>query len=408
MNAALQIAVDLEQGEIRLGTERVRLLPVAGDVFCLNDARGPLVRALKFEERSMLLGDAADRDVASLVADAALVSAGVASDDVRVAASLALAGGGEKAPAFPDCVEFVEQQYGWNEKRVGETMALVIDRLCSAMVQQDANGWKQIVFEKSDADLGTLISQMASNLSQRAVTQNREADPVTTDTPKSQSPPSHQSSHSVSKSEFEPEQRSSPAHGSMKSVSSVLPVNRVPARVLALNPKRPTAEQPIVRARALAAAANAQSETPAIASPKSDDVTPDQLVAARVVLDESVAPQIRRGLGLLSTSAPVTPQSREFPSIVKFPTNHANFSLSQTAVAATKIEPASVQPPVASFPAWQHFATPGSKPQLSHEQVQTTSRGFEAVATEAPSVNDYLAELAQLLEIECDLRGIDP
>src|SRR6185503_6697929 len=130
MNHALQIAVDLEQGEIRLGTESVRLLPVAGDVFCLNDARGPLVRALKFEERARLVSDAGDRDVASLVADASLISAGVSPDEIRIAASLALAGGGEEAPGFPECVQFVEQRYGWDEKRIGESMALVIDRLC--------------------------------------------------------------------------------------------------------------------------------------------------------------------------------------------------------------------------------------------------------------------------------------
>src|SRR5690349_6138957 len=168
MNRALQIAVDLEQGEIRLGTESVRLLPVAGDVFCLNDARGPLVRALKFEERARLLSNVSDRDVASLVADAALVSCGVCSDEVRIAASLALAGGGEEAPAFSECVQFVEQRYGWDEKRIAESIGLVIDRLCGQMAQQDTNGWKQIVFEKSDADLGALVSRMASNLSQRA------------------------------------------------------------------------------------------------------------------------------------------------------------------------------------------------------------------------------------------------
>ena len=111
MNGALQIAVDLERGEIRLGSERVRLLSVAGDVFCLNDARGPLVRALKFEERSVLLANAGDRDVASLVADAALISSGVASDEVRIAASLALAGGGEQAPAFPECMRFPAEFY---------------------------------------------------------------------------------------------------------------------------------------------------------------------------------------------------------------------------------------------------------------------------------------------------------
>ena len=391
MNAALQIAVDLEQGEIRLGSERVRLLPVAGDVFCLNDTRGPFVRALKFEERSLLLSDAADRDVASLIADAALVSAGVASDEVRVAASLALAGGGEEAPPFPDCAEFVEQQYGWDESRVGETMAIVIDRLCGAMVQQDANGWKQIVLQKNDGDLGTLISQMASNLSQRAVTQNREADPVNTDTQKSPSPASRQPSHSVNKSALDPEKPASPAHSALKPASAVVAVNRVQARVLALNTKRATEERPTV------------SDAPAAVSAKFDEVILDEVVG-----DRFVAPRSKPGRGVLSASVPATTQSTDFPSIVKLPTNHVNFSLSQTSVSAEKSEPSAVQPPVAGFPSWQPFATPTSKPRPSHEQVHTSSLGFGASASEAPSTHDYLAELAQLLEIECDLRGIDP
>lgn len=232
MNHALQIAVDLEQSEIRLGTESVRLLPVAGDVFCLNDVRGPLVRALKFEERARLVSDAGDRDVASLVADASLVSAGVSPDEIRIAASLALAGGGEEAPGFPECVQFVEQRYGWDEKRIGESMALVIDRLCGQMVQQDSNGWKQIVFQKSEADLGALISQMATNLSQRAgtVSESKNNSESSTNKQKIQ-PTSHQPSRSTNGDSFESQFSSSSSHGLLQSVSSVSPVKRSPFRL---------------------------------------------------------------------------------------------------------------------------------------------------------------------------------
>ena len=375
MNAALQIAVDLEQGEIRLGSERVRLLPVAGDVFCLHDARGPLVRALKFEERTRLLAGAGDRDVASLVADAALVSAGVAADEIRVAASLALAGGGEEAPAFPDCAQFVEQRFGWDEKRVGETMALVIDRLCGPVVQQDANGWKQIVFQKSDADLGTLISQMASNLSHRAVAQNTspESDSVSVE----------------NKAEFQVQSPTTPEHGffpehstsaqpaSIKFVSSVLPAKRVAARLLALNTDQKTN----------------QAET---------------------------APQTVRKLPLATTVPTITqatdfppisnvPEQRTgFPAIPKVQTNEVDFSLSQIASVPAKIEPSSVPSPVVNFPSWPPFGTSIPKTQLSPSAIDTTAGSFATPTTKTPSPHDWLAELAQLLEAECDMRGIDP
>ena len=380
MNAALQIAVDLEQFEIRLGTERVRLVPVASDVFCLNDARGPLVRALKFEERARLLSDAGERDVASLIADAALVSSGVATEDVRIAASLALAGGGEKAPAFPECAQFVEQRYGWDKKRVAETMALVIDKLCSQMVQQDSNGWKQIVFQKSDADLGALISQMASNLSQRAVASDRTVNPE---------PETSQTNSSG----IDSPSSSPSSHGSIQSVSSVLPVKRAPFRVLAVNTDPDTQLVPTLIASPSAAADKPGSKTPAIAFPE-----PIELPAA---------PPWSQSAPLSTTIAPA-PFKADFGPALKPQSNRVNFSLSQAAAAApAKIEQPPPQP-VAGFSAWQPFATSSSKPQPSSEPVHKSARAFVVAAPDSQSSQDWLAEVAQLLEAECDMRGIDP
>ncbi len=392
MNRALQIAVDLEQGEIRLGTESVRLLPVAGDVFCLNDARGPLVRALKFEERARLLSEGSDRDVASLVADAALVSSGVATEEIRIAASLALAGGGEEAPAFPECVRFVEQRYGWDEKRIAESMALVIDRLCSPLVQQDASGWKQIVFQKSDADLGTLISQMASNLSQRAVAADRKisAEPETAQ--RKNSPlTSPQPSRSTNSSDFESELPSSSPDGSFESVSSVLPVRRSPFRVLAVKTDKTTQFDSTVIASS-SSAYNADSETPASAFSEFNEIP---------------AAATRSQSALLSTAIAAAAVKTDFPPAPKPQSNRVQFSQSQAAAAPAKIERSSPLP-VASFPSWQPFATSSSNVAPSSEPVGTSPRAFPVAAPETQSSQDWLAEVAQLLEVECDLRGIDP
>lgn len=391
MNGALQIAVDLERGEIRLGSERVRLLSVAGDVFCLNDARGPLVRALKFEERSMLLANAGDRDVASLVADAALISSGVASDEVRIAASLALAGGGEQAPAFPECMRFVEQHYGWDEKRIGETIAVAIDKLCRQMVQQDANGWKQIVFQNSDADLGTLISKMATNLSQRAVALETKANTAPPTTQKSKQQPSFstQVSQPANNYNFRAQQEPS-SHVLCESVSPVLPVRRAPFRVLAVN-----TDQAINTEAAVGAASipdtGIKSESQATIFSKLDRV-------------ETARPRHRRS----TTTIPTTPQSAPFATAPKLQADRVNFSLSQQAGAVASSELLTAVPPVVTFPAWQPLATLSSNTQPSSQPARTSSRVAETVATDTQSVLDWLAEVAQLLEAECDMRGIDP
>lgn len=360
MNGAVQIAVDLEQGEVRLGSERVRLVPVAGDVFCLNDERGPLVRALKFEERSLLLADAAGEDVASRIVDAAFVSTGDGREDVRIAASLALAGGGENAPSFPECASFVAQQHGWDAQRVSETMALVVDRLCANIVPEETNGWKQIVFQP---DLETLISQMVTNLSRRAVVVASEAD--------------------VEAEELNKTPRRWPSvkpfkHTSVEFSSSLLPVNRVAARVLALN-----------------ADVQRSNEAPGI---------PTTVLQAQ---DQHVMPGFRpQPVPMLSTT-PTTPQKTGFATTPKPQMNPTNFSLSEGAAPA-RFEASTLAPPVASFPTWQPFASSSAKPQVSPDPVHTSSRGFGVGAAEPQPAHDWLTELAQLLEDECDMRGIDP
>jgi hypothetical protein len=404
MNGALQIAVDLELGEIRLGSERVRLLPVVRDIFCLNDARGPLVRALRFDERSTLLADASDQDVAARIAETALVSSGDAPDAVRVAASLALAGGGENAPSFPACVQFVEQRYGWDAQRVGETMALVIDKMCAEVGQMESNGWKQIVFQSSEADLGALISQMVTNLSQRAAVASDlkvNAETETTDRKQIQSP-SPQPTPSVNNYHFEPSRQSSASHGSMQSVSSVSDGKRVAARVLALNKD--------------------------LRGPEPEPVVPPTVPAKQ----KQVAGQHERRPVPMPATTPTTLPETEFAPIVKPRPSHVSSSLTQAAAPA-RIEPSPVLTPAASFPAWQPFASPSSNTQPAPATLETTrpasypwsepgrvtthttsepvrlnSRGYGVAVTEPQSAQDWLAELAQLLEAECDMRGIDP
>ncbi len=346
MNGTLHIAVDLDEGVVQLGAERVRLLPDRGDGFYLNNRRGPMVRALRFEERSLLLTTAdSNGDVATLIADAAFVSSGYCDDAVRVAVSLALAGGGEEAPSFAECARLVEQQAGWNPEQVSGTLALVIDRLCSNV---ESNGWERIVFEEGEPDLETLIARMVLNLSNRAKAippvAKTEAEEITrantlktnhalTPTPKHIATWPDVALEHPSNKPLQPTQTKS-----FSSASSVLPVERVkrvPARVLPPKPPKNT-----------------------------DFKNPLPVAAAR--------------------------------------TNQANISLTQTA-------PAVFEQPLFTSPSatnWQplKLATQLPKPELSREQTPTRF----SPTTESPSFNDWLSELATLLEAECDLRGIDP
>lgn len=362
MNGTLQIAVDLEEGVVQLGSERVRLLPGRGDAFYLINRRGPMVRALRFEERSLLLtantANVSNSDVASLIADAAFVSPGECDEVVRMAVSLALAGGGEEAPSFSECARLVEEHAGWNPERVSGTLALVIDRLCGKV---ESNGWERIVFEEDESDLETLISRMAATLSERAIATApaAKADPqeITTSkqtTPIQNSPaatPNHV--HQWPGFQFEPrsnEPLSPTPTRSVSSASSVLPVppvKRIPARVLALKPLT-----------------NTDYENPIIALSPNPESTLDSPAPTR--------------------------------------TNEANLTLTQTAPAVFE-QPLFTSPSTSS---WQPFKPSPPKPATNQTPEQTPTR-FSST-TESPSFNDWLSELAMLLEAECDLRGIDP
>ena len=377
MNGTLQIAVDLEEGEVRLGSERVRLLPGRGDAFYLINRRGPMVRALRFEERSVLLNtNAANGDVAALIADAAFVSSGECVDPVRVAVSLALAGGGEEAPSFSECARLVEESAGWNPEQVSGTMALVIDRLCGSMKQQDSqNGWERIVFQEDEADLETLISRMAANLAQRAVPSapvaqseaesqtttkqvRRIQNKLTTTKPQRDWPATHPAQPSgspnqpLSFNQQTSEPNRPPVFKSVSSVSSVVverSVKRIPARVLAP-------------------------------------------ISVNTTQTNSIVAFSRPAAHVESTDAATVAQ-----------TNESNLSVTQTA-------PVVFEQPLLTSPksiGWQQFKPSSSKSQPPQPPTQSETR-FSSPTTESPSFNDWLSELATLLEAECDMRGIDP
>lgn len=397
MNGTLQIAVDLEEREVRLGSERVSLLPAGGDAFYLGNRRGPMVRALRFEERSLLLNtNSSNSDVATLIADAALVSSGQCVDEVRVAVSLALAGGGEEAPSFSECARLVEQSAGWNPEQVNGTMALVIDRLCGAMAQQESqNGWERIVFQEEEADLETLISRMAANLAQRAVPSapvaKAEAEEPATQKQR------ERVQNELTQTNY---QRDWPVSHQAQSSTSV---NR---------PDYPIHFDRQLAKRGDIVLAEAQTSEPhRQPSLKSASSAPSVLptdhsarrTRARVLAPTSV--NANRENSIITCSRPTAqPEPTEGATVAR--TTRSNLSITQTA-------PVVFEQPLLTSPRstdWQTFKPSVLNLQTAPSQptppAQTERR--ISTATESPSFNDWLSELALLLEVECDMRGIDP
>jgi hypothetical protein len=166
MNVAIYISVDLEAREVRLGGRRVHLIPAPlADAFFLGHPRGPLVRMLGFEERTMLLLDAEPGEIDRRIAEAALVSPGEMPERLRVAVSLALAGGAEDAPAFNAGALIALRREGWDWRRLQESPALVVDRLIGKPTRAVAeDGWNRILFAEPAPDLEELVSGMVELL----------------------------------------------------------------------------------------------------------------------------------------------------------------------------------------------------------------------------------------------------
>ena len=181
MDPAMHVAVDLEAGLVRLGSERVRLHPAAApDAFQVGDDRGPVLRPLTFGERTLLLFGTPPSGIAARVAAAALLACGDApeTEALRVAVSLALAGGAEDAPAFSECASLALRQDGWDERRVREAPALVVDRLSRREDRPPPeDGWNRFVFPAPEPDLDALVSRMVENLCARSASPAGEAAP---------------------------------------------------------------------------------------------------------------------------------------------------------------------------------------------------------------------------------------
>lgn len=410
MNVAIYISVDLDAGEVRLGGRRVRLHPAPQpDAFFLGHPRGPVTRLLGFEERTMLLLDAEPGEIGRRIAEAALVSPGEMPERLRVAVSLALAGGAEDAPAFNECALFALRQEGWDWQRLREAPALVVDRLVSrkpSTAKED--GWNRIVFAEPTPDLEELVSGMVESLEARLAESSSVAgEDVLSEPPRDAS-------------------------------------SRRPAFSARLMPT-------VDAAGATSAAPLSARVTKIDQEPHGKPVPGDAAtVAARTIDEHGTAASSRsrdgesveRGRSPSSASAPspwpaiaepsVPAESAEFPATGK----SAETARRASGRAAFRVVPTRSSPTFESLPAREDWpevgplvASPlaGSQPIQSlaesmpgQTSVRLPSPAVSEIVERAPALSvapapapqpsfqDWLEELALELEAECDLRGIDP
>lgn len=419
MNVAIYISVDLDAGEVRLGGRRVRLHPAPQpDAFFLGHPRGPVTRLLGFEERTMLLLDAEPGEIGQRIAEAALVSPGEMPERLRVAVSLALAGGAEDAPAFNECALFALRQEGWDWQRLREAPALVVDRLVSrkpSTAKED--GWNRIVFAEPTPDLEELVSGMVESLEAR-----------------------------------------------LAESSSVAGED-----VLSEPPRDTSSRRPAFSARLMPTvdAAGATSAAPLSARVTKIDQEPHgkavpgdaATVAARTIDEHGTAASSRAGESVerwRSPSSVSAPSSWPATEATSVPAAPSEFSATGEAVerarrserrtggpAAFRVVPTRSSPTFESLPAREDWpevgplvASPLSGPRpiqsLAESMPGQTADRFPLPAMEGtspavaeiverapalhvapapapqPSFQDWLEELALELEAECDLRGIDP
>ena len=164
MTSEATVTVDLARGEITLGAELVRLERLDGGLRFRLAERG--VCAVSFAERSRLVAEAlaADDPVTALIGalrDAAAEGDGGALPE---AVALALAGGGEDAPAFEECAVEAARRCGWNWAQVSEAPAIEVDRMAARTREEPAAGWKRFVFGPRGGEVEALSREMAERL----------------------------------------------------------------------------------------------------------------------------------------------------------------------------------------------------------------------------------------------------
>ena len=419
MNVAIYISVDLDAGEIRLGGRRVRLHPASQpDAFFLGHPRGPVARLLGFEERTMLLLDAEPGEIGQRIAEAALVSPGEMPERLRVAVSMALAGGAEDAPSFNECALFALRQEGWDWRHIQESPALVVDRLIGRKpTAAKEDGWNRIVFAEPTPDLEELVSGMVENLQARLA----ESSSGVVEEALPEPPRDASSRRPAFSARLMPTVGATGAASAAPLSARVAKIDQLPsgkavqggaATVAARTiDERGTAAsssagESVERSRS-SGAASAPSSWPA---PEATSVpaAPAELLATGAAVE--MARRVERRTG--GPAAFRVVPTRASPTFESLPARE-DWPEAAPLVASPWSGPRPIQSLVEPMPGktGERILSPameGTSPAVPEIVERAPALSGAPAPAPQPSFQDWLEELALELEAECDLRGIDP
>lgn len=152
--------------------------------FEIGGRGGAVLRAVRFGERTAIVGRAAGEDslpemvdsVATGILAAALIRPGDGDRIILEVAALALAGAHQPAPSFEE-IELLLGAAGWTPDRIIETAAADADHLGAAPDRSD-DGWTHLVFAEAgpdERDLERVRTTWAGHLLERHAPSHRSA-----------------------------------------------------------------------------------------------------------------------------------------------------------------------------------------------------------------------------------------
>lgn len=192
MNGNLDARIEVARGELVIGPLVVPMTPdgAAGE-WRVGGASGPLLRSLRYGERTRLAALAAASDdprgaVAAAIARVATVSDGVVDDVVREVAALILSGARDAGASFGQALLRVGRAGGWDLTQLMDAPADEVDRLArmlgeppdrqvrlaanptTATHQHDSEGggWNRLVFDDGSgtSSANAIRDMLADNL----------------------------------------------------------------------------------------------------------------------------------------------------------------------------------------------------------------------------------------------------
>jgi hypothetical protein len=404
MSRTAAVSVDLARGEVVLGALRVCLERV-DQSHRFRIAGRAVVRTVTFEERRFAVHNArvGQNPARDLVANLRALAMDGESDIVADGVLLALAGGGEVAPAYEECAVTAAQALGWGWAAVNEAPAIEVDRVLAATSShQEADGWTRFVFADGPSrDLEQTCSDMIERLLDRgsAVVEEPSSFSGTLSPSPSEPPDVERRQASPAESEARPaglpvaanagapaaperrEAAQKARAGAFGRTLSPEPVQRS-APEDAPPPVPPQKRQAEIQAGAAATRARVR-----FGLPDSEAKAERNRISARV-----------QQAGARRVSSPaLSQQAASGPGSSHVPGNPEPFGFRPPAAPARAADwpprgnPPSLAAPLHSWSLQDLQAGAGAAPAL-------------AVSNEQP---DWLFEIAQALADECDIRGID-